>query len=330
MLDGVACVRPATLDADGVPTNAAGNGVLLYDCPLDPAYHTGIVVRGHWDGVQVWNATATVTAAAAPDCDGCRTALAALNSSLSASGWTVRAVEHGVWVDSLGGAHPVTFEDCDFWGAGYVLAFNDQRGDVTATHCTFESRDGHGVWLNVPAAAPTASFTDCTVTHAGADGFNVDLSAGGTLAFTDCTVTAAGGDGFDLQTAAAGTGSAAFTRCTVHAADDDGFDTAGLDTAFQNCTAAAADDGFTLHGGTTSLANCAVLSAGRDGYLLRDCPTGAIAACVASNCAAAAVHTRDDCGTITIDNLLAMNSRRRVAVRDRQRRHALSPLHRRG
>ena len=317
VLENVACTRTVAADADGVPDGSAswphgtsGTGFFLNRCPLDPAYHTGLSARGHAYGAIVMDADATIAAAADPHFRGCLIGVQVKRGSATITDWVADGNFYPVEFDPDHDAHDLTLTDCDLWGSLHAVRTFDLAGSVTATGCTFASRDHDAVRLEAPVAAPTIAFADCTVTTTGGDGFRVNYqgAAGGASSFTDCRVIDAAGDGFDLLTAAAGSGTGTFVRCTVDAADDDGFDLDGPAGTLRDCVVTSVgDDAFTLHRAAADVADCVALAAGKDGFLLRDCPAGSVARCTARNCASAAFESQEACGTITVDNLLCVN-----------------------
>ena len=317
LLNDVACARPATFDADGVPAGAVGHAFFLLDGPLDPARHTNLSATGYAYGIHVEGAALTVTPASAATYDlrGCEHGLRSGNGPASVTGWYARGNAVALLATGAAAAHPLALTDCDLFGRRSAVDVYLRPGDVTLTDCGFESRTGDAVNVDLSDGAAFAA-TGCYVTDAGLDAFAVDGDGGGVtldaVAFTECAVLACGGDGFEVEDAA----SAAFLRCAASAAGDDGFDVVAADVTYRDCAASgAADDGFKSRGaGAATLAErCFVSDIGGRAFLIAGGASAALRACQAWRCGEDAVWVNDTPG-VTVDNLLAVDCRRAVDI----------------
>lgn len=219
VLEQIAVTRPTAYRADGTPTAAAGTGVHLQNCGLDPTLHAGLTVRGHSIGLSTADAAANgnvVTAAVNLDVRGCSTGLYVQRAAISITGWTARENETALYTfgDDDAGDNHVTLADCDLWGRDRAADLRSFRDTLTAVNCTFEGAKGDaasvdgGNWGD-----PRVEITDCDF-HGDDDGLVVlcEAAAPGVVNLTRCTVGVTRDDGFVVNR-----GSLTATDCGTHA-----------------------------------------------------------------------------------------------------------------
>ena len=289
-LSNVAFTRTASYDADGVPTNAAGDAFLLGYTPIDPALQTGLSAAGYQWGLNLWWADATVTAASSFDFSGCGTGIQVTGGALSVTGVTMRQNDLALSADGSGGSHAIALSNCDLWGGNLAIRFSDHGGAFDAANCTFASRD------------------DDAIRFSGGSGAAVAVT------FTDCDVAGAGDDGYEIAGHSARGGTVRFERCTATNAADDGVKSADLDATLIDCAATASGDvAFFLTRDAAVVSRC-VANGARTGFRFTNCSTGTLDRCGAYQCTEDGVLVSSTGGNYTLQNLLVVGGADGVQV----------------
>ncbi|NNJ24221.1 right-handed parallel beta-helix repeat-containing protein [Alienimonas chondri] len=283
VLNDVTVLRTAALDGDGYLVGGAGIGVLLDQCPLDPALHTNLAVSGCSQGIFVAGEDAVITAPMNVQTNQCGVALFVTDGGATISDW-VNAGNHQA-VEIASGPGAVSLTGCQFTSrdsAASVLT----SGPFAATNCTFASQTGDAMLLaGPPGEAVDGSLTDCVVGAAGLDGFHVsaDAATGGAVTFTRCAVSDVGNDGFLIANG---------TMSTL------------IDCQVLGC----GRDGFGMIAGDAVFAGCLASDVGRSGMQLSDCNAVLLDRCMVQQFGAATVgegFTCIRCADVTLDRCVA-------------------------